>query len=180
VILINPCDHHTGDFGDMLINNSIILWLKNFFSEFSLNFEYDVLILDMFTLLSDHWLRHNVHRGQAETHELIRRSCDITQELLEFLQPSTIVVMHCATNTSSGQRHPFFGSVQHPLVESLSSSMEKAEERTMQTLNVSGRATPVIPAFHPSRINYEDDFKGKKRLTLLLRDILSSVFLPYV
>jgi hypothetical protein len=111
---MNPCDRHTGDFGNMLIHNSAILWLKNFFSEIGPDFEYELPILNMFTLLSDHWLRHNVHGGQAETHELIWRSCNITQELLEFLHPSAIVVMHCATNTSSGRRHLFFGGVQHP------------------------------------------------------------------
>jgi hypothetical protein len=181
VMLMNPCDRHTGDFGDMLTTGSAILWLKEFFNDIGLDFEYDVSILDMFSLLCDHWLQHNVHGGKhAETHQLILRSCNVTQELLEFLNPPTIIVMHCATNPCAVQRHPLFGSVQHPLVESLSSSMEKAEWRKVQSLNVCGREVPVIPAFHPSRINYESNFEEKDRLTALLRDIMFGVFLPYV
>lgn len=68
LILMNPCDRHTEDFGDMFTECSALLWLRRFFADIGLNLEYDVPILDMFPYLSDHWLRHNMNGKHAETH----------------------------------------------------------------------------------------------------------------
>jgi hypothetical protein len=102
----------------------------------------------------------------GEHDELILRSCNITQKLVELLNAATIDAVHCAKNPRAVRRHPFLGGVQRPTVESLSLSREKVEQGRSQTLNVCG-------AFYSNRIDHEPKFKGTKRLTKMLQGTVS-------
>ncbi|KAH8434446.1 uncharacterized protein LDX57_012093 [Aspergillus melleus] len=177
-VMMNPCDRHTGDFGDMFTKNAALLWLKSFFGGVGLSLEHDVPILDIFSLLSTDWLRQG-HGGQSAEH-LIFRSCEITQDILEALNPPSIVVMQCVTNPHQGQRNSIFGRVQHPLAQALFSSMGRAREGKVHTCVLGRREIPVVAAFHPSKIHYEQNLEKKRHHYQLLQEILLKTFSPYV
>jgi hypothetical protein len=180
VVMQNPCSNHTKGFHDMFTENSALALLRNLFNEINLDIEHDIPVIDICPMISDEWAQSMTESGQSrEVQQAIYDAYELTAQYLEALQPSTVVVLQCATSSCAASKHPFLGRVVHPLAQSLCSSMDEATQCRYRVVRVLNHHVCMVPGFHPSRINRDIDPSRKNSLTAKLRRILSNVYSPY-
>ncbi|RAL06800.1 uncharacterized protein BO97DRAFT_357967 [Aspergillus homomorphus CBS 101889] len=179
IILQNPCNNHTKDFYDMFTQNSALKIIRDILEDIGLNID-DVPILDLCPMISDQWAQTRAQSGHSkEVLQAIYDAYDLTTQYLEVLQPATVIVLQCATNQSAVGKHPFLGNVNHPVAQRLCSSMDEAMGRKSRVEQIVHHQVRMVAGFHPSRIWHESDPALRKILATTLRDILSSVYVPY-
>lgn len=180
IILQNPHKNHDKDFEDIFTPNSALTWTRNHLEEIGLDIEYDVPVLDICPMISDDWAQMKDRTGQlSELRQAIHDAYELTAQYLEALQPSTVVVLQCATNPCSVKKHAVLSSVQHPVAQVFCSSMEEAMQKRSRIVRFMQREVRLVLGFHPSRITHESDPATKRLFAATLRDILSAVYVPY-
>ncbi|GLA09957.1 hypothetical protein AnigIFM60653_001088 [Aspergillus niger] len=180
VLLQNPYKNHDKDFQDIFTPDSALTWTRNILEEIGLDIEHDVPVFDICPMISDDWARMKARTGQlSELRQAIKDAYDLTAQYLEALQPSTVVVLQCATNPCSVKKHAVLSSVEHPVAQVFCSSMAEAMQKRSRIVRFMQREVRLVPGFHPSRITHETDPATKRLLAATLRDILSAVYVPY-
>ncbi|KAJ6061424.1 uncharacterized protein N7446_005544 [Penicillium canescens] len=181
ILMLNPCRNHSGDFRHMFGKNSALAWLERVFDKIGLDIEDDVSIWDIWPMISDEWLEKMARDGrQVELQNAVLQSYELVGRYLERFRPPAIVVLQCSTCSNGTSKYPFLENVRHPLAQVLCSSMGKAVQGDCEAIRYRDYQTYVIPGFHPSAIEYEQDQIERKRLATTLESILFSVYQPYV
>lgn len=181
ILLLNPCRSHSGDFRHMFGKASALAWLERVFDRIGLDIEYDVSIWDVWPMISDEWLEKMAHDGrQVELQNAILQSYELVGRYLETFRPPAIVVLQCTTSSDGISKYPFLKDVRHSLAQVLCSSMEKAMQGVCEAIKYHDYQTYVIPGFHPSAIEYEQDQTERQSLATTLESILFSVYQPYL
>ncbi|RDH27271.1 hypothetical protein BDQ94DRAFT_175746 [Aspergillus welwitschiae] len=180
ILLQNPYKNHGEDFQDIFTPDSALTWIRNLLEDIGLDIEYNVPVHDICPMISDDWAQMKARTGQlSELRQAIRDAYELTAQYLEALQPSTVVILQCATNPCSVKKHAVLSSVEHPIAQLFCSSMEEAMQKKTRIVRFMQREIRLVPGFHPSRIKHESDPATKRLLAATLRDILSAVYVPY-
>jgi hypothetical protein len=179
-LLLNPCRRHSEDFRGMFGKESALGRLEQIFEQIGLDIEFEVPIWDILPMMSDEWFESMIHNGrEIELGKIIIQGYELIGCYLERFRPPGIVVLQCATHSRQSMRHPFLRSVHHPLAHALCSSIDKALGGECETIRYRDHEFWVVPGFHPSAINYEQDAVKRNMLATTL-EILFSVYQPYV
>lgn len=180
-LLFNPCRSHSGEFHDMFGKTSALKWLKRVFDKIGLDIEHDVSIWDILPMMCDEWLENMVRSGrQLELEKMILQGYELTETYLERFKPPAIIVLQCTTHPSRETKYSFLQTVCHPLANVLCSSLDRALEGKCETIRYRNQEICVVPGFHPSAINYEEDVLERDVLAKALERTLFSIYEPYV
>ncbi|KAJ5215354.1 uncharacterized protein N7498_001761 [Penicillium cinerascens] len=180
-LLLNPCGSHSGEFHDMFGKTSALRWLKRVFDKIGLDIEHEVSIWDILPMMCDGWLETMARSGcQVELEKTILQGYELIGQYLERFKPPAIVVLQCTTHSCRETKYSFLQTVCHPLAKALCSSLEKALEGKCETIRYRNHEFYVVPGFHPSAINYEQDVLERDVLAKALERILVSIYQPYV
>ena len=180
-LLLNPCRRLSEDFRGMFGKDSALGRLEQIFDRIGLDIEFEISIWDILPMMSDEWFESMIHNGrEIELGKMIIQGYELIGCYLERFRPPGIVVLQCATNSRQSTRHPFLRSVYHPLAHALCSSIDKALGGERETVRYGDHEFWVVPGFHPSAINYEQDAVKRNMLATNLERILFSVYQPYV
>ncbi|RDH27534.1 hypothetical protein BDQ94DRAFT_163521 [Aspergillus welwitschiae] len=130
ILLQNPYKNHGEDFQDIFTPGSSLTWIRNLPEDIGVDIEYDIPVYDICPMISDDWAQMKARTGQlSELRQAIRDAYELTAQYLEALQPSTAVVLQCATNHCSVKKHAVLSSVEHPVAQVFCSSMEEAMQK---------------------------------------------------
>lgn len=170
ILLLNP--KHDDKYFDVMVKKTYTLrWLRSELEAIGFNFK-DIIIMDMYPMLTDKWLRNNRDKSDVALNKMF----DLTLEFIEVFKPRSILAFQCEP-----QGHLWKVS-KYPELANLKSSMEKAEKGLMTTLTHKGHDIHVIYGFHPAKIAREKK-EGHARRALhnerLLKKIICSSFEPY-
>lgn len=181
ILLLNPCRSHSEDFRHMFGKRSALSWLERVFDKIGLDIEEDVSIWDIWPMIGDGWLEKMARDGrQVELQSAILQSYELVGRYLEKFRPPAILVLQCTTNWHGESKYSFLENMQNSLAQALCSSMEKALQGKCEAIRYSDHQTYIIPGFHPSTIEYEQNEVKRKQLAATLEGILFSVYQPYV
>ncbi|GIK07282.1 hypothetical protein Aspvir_002940 [Aspergillus viridinutans] len=168
IVLTNPKNDDL-PFDDMVTETSTLSWLKNVLHSCGLTLE-DVMIMDLFPMLSDNRLDA---LDESQRDDVVQEIFGLTVGILSDIKPSIIISCQCFARSPPAR----FRSFNHPVVDSLCSSMARATAQRVLTATIDNFETRVIQAFHPAKIDYE---VGEKSAVLdrTLREIFKLVFSP--
>jgi hypothetical protein len=168
ILLTNPKNDDL-PFDDMVARTSTLSWLKKVLHLCDLTLK-DVMIMDLFPMLSDNRLDA---LDESHRDDIVREIFSLTVGILSDLKPSIIISCQCFARSPPAR----FRSFNHPLVDSLCSSIAGARGQRVLTATIGNFETRVVQAFHPAKIDYET---GEERALLdrTLRVIFELVFTP--
>jgi hypothetical protein len=180
-LLLNPCRSHSGEFHDMFGKKSALRWLKRVFDKIGLDIEHEVSIWDILPMMCDEWFENMARSGrQEELEKMVFQGYELIEQYLERFKPPAIVVLQCTTHACRETKYSFLQAVHHPLAKALCSSLDRALEGKCETIRYRNHDVRVVPGFHPSAKNYEQDVLEQDVLAKALERILISVYEPYV
>lgn len=180
-LLLNPCRSHSGEFYDMFGKTSTLRWLKRVFDRIGLDIEHEISIWDILPMMCDEWLENMARTGrQVELEKTILQGYELIGQYLERFKPPAIVVLQCATDSCRETKYSLLQTACHPLAKVLCSSLDKALEGKCETVRYRNHDFCVVPGFHPSAINYEQDVIKRDVLAKALERTLVSIYQPYV
>ncbi|KAJ5766696.1 uncharacterized protein N7511_004312 [Penicillium nucicola] len=179
-LLLNPCRFHSGEFHDMFGKMSALGWLKQVFDSIGLDIEHEVPIWDILPMMCDEWFEKMARSGRKEEVEkMVFQGYELIEQYLERFKPPAIVVLQCTTHACRETKYSFLQTVHHPLAKALCSSLDRALEGKCETIRYRNHDVCVVPGFHPSAFNYEQDVLERDVLAKALKRTLISVYKPY-
>ncbi|KAE9364282.1 hypothetical protein N431DRAFT_549862 [Stipitochalara longipes BDJ] len=134
ILLLNPAPTHEFlPFDRMVDECKTLRWIGDVLHGIGLNLA-DVMILDCCTLLSNDYIRELAEQ----------KAYDVTQRMLEMIKPNIILSCQCSTSFSQ------WGRRWHMVSRELCSSINRAKEREVKEVKISGHTVNVVQAYHPS------------------------------
>ncbi|KAJ5421053.1 hypothetical protein N7465_003572 [Penicillium sp. CMV-2018d] len=187
ILLLNP-KNDLLPFDEMVKATPTLTWLENTLEEIGLRLD-DVIIMDLFPMLTDEWLEEHPDKRDQVIPEMFGLTLDFIRE---FKLP---IILSCQCFRPF--QHERWGSFNHEMISKLSSSMVSAECQTVFGFHFEehfiqrGRVEPsnfgfyfeehfihCVRGFHPAILDYVDDEREHTSLDKNLRQIFHSLFEP--
>jgi hypothetical protein len=167
ILLQNPKNDDL-EFNEMVSKTKSLLWIQETLRGIGLELD-DVIIIDLFPLLTDEWL---------DNHPNERASClkDMFQLTLDFVQefkPPVILSCQCWKFTLKER----WGYFENDDTEKLRSSMAGAKMQKLSGVYFDAHFTQVARAFHPAKLFHVSD-NARSELEITLGGIFRTLFTP--
>ncbi|OQE18072.1 hypothetical protein PENFLA_c022G07348 [Penicillium flavigenum] len=161
ILLLNP-KNDLLPFDEMVDQTPTLTWLEDVLDEIGLGLD-DVIIMDLFPMLTDDWLDEH----PAERDKVIPEMFKLTLDFIREFKLHTILSCQCFV--------PFWnerwGSFHHGMLQKLCSNMDRAERRIVSGFSFENHYTHSVAAFHPAKFLRRDEDKKQE-----LGEILCSTF----
>jgi len=174
ILLLNPAPtHEFMPFDQMVDECKTLRWIEDVLYGIGLGLG-DVIILDACTLLGNHRIKQLDKEGKRKKEKVMAEAYDVTQKMLNWIQPSIILSCQCSTS------FPDWSAGGHVIARQLCSSIRSAKNREVKKVYLNERTVNVIHAYHPSgflnnkgdRKVHHDTFGG------LLKGVFQTVYFP--
>lgn len=142
-------------------------WLENTLEEIGLRLD-DVIIIDLFPMLTNEWLEEHPEQRDQVIPEMFGLTLDFIREL------KLPIVLSCQCFRPF--QHERWGSFNHDMILNLSSSMPSAERQKVSGFHFEEHFIHCVRGFHPANL-YRGDYERKQKI---LRQIFHSLFEPCV
>jgi hypothetical protein len=167
ILLLNP-KNDLLPFDKMVEQTSTLAWLEEILHDIGLGLD-DVIIMDLFPMLTDEWLdEHPAERGKVIS-EMFKLTLDFIRE---FKLP-TILSCQCFRPF----QHERWGSFNHGMLQKLCSRMDRAQRQMVSGFNFENHYIHSVSAFHPAKFLRKDE-DNKLELKELLCSTFRSLFDP--
>jgi hypothetical protein len=147
IVLQNP-KNDLLEFEQMIKKTPTLQWIDDTLRELGLSID-DVIVIDLFPMLTDDWLEKNTQRRAQAIEDMFELTLDFIHE---FKLP---VVLSCqcfnAKRPQCFKAEPGpWASFTHPNAGDLRSSMEGARKRKVSQFKYKGHMAYVVHGFHPA------------------------------
>ena len=167
ILLLNPKNDYL-PFDEMVKVTRTLTWLKDTLEEIGLRLD-DVIIMDLFPMLTDEWLDEHPDKRDQVIPEMFALTLDFIRE---FKLP---IILSCQCFRPF--QHERWGSFTHDMIPKLSSSMVSAERQTMFGFCFEEHFIHCVQGFHPAKL-YHAGYEREQALDNTLRQIFYSLFEP--
>lgn len=167
ILLLNP-KNDLLPFDEMVEATPTLTWLENTLEEIGLRLD-DVIIMDLFPMLTNEWLEEHPDKRDQVIPEMFGLTLDFIRE---FKLP---IILSCQCFRPF--QHERWGSFNHDMIRKLSSSMIGAERQTVLGFHFEEHLIHCVQGFHPAAL-YHADYEREQRLDKSLRQIFHSLFEP--
>lgn len=168
ILLQNPKNDEL-EFDKMVTETFTLDWLQNVMSDIGFKLD-DIIILELFPMLTDTWLGDNHDKRLQALHDMFELTLDFIHE---FKLP-VIVACQCFRPKDGG----LYASFQHAKLDDLRSSLKSAQNKTVSQFNYKQHTAHVVHGFHPAYGTYQND-EYRKNLMAILRSTFNSLFGSY-
>lgn len=148
VLLQNPKNDHL-EFKNMVRRTKTLDWLEKVLEEVGIKLD-DIIIMDMFPMLTDRWVDQHSDVRQQAIDEMFALTLDFIHE---FKPP---VILSCQCFNPGGFKHwesSGWASFKHKEAENLRSSMQGAIDQRVSHFLHNGHLTHIVHGFHPAAIS---------------------------
>jgi hypothetical protein len=144
IMLLNPAPKHESlPFDTMVARCRTLRWIEDVLLGIGLSLA-DVIILDICPLLSNDRIKQLDEEGRGRKQQALSEAYDVTQKMLEMIQPSIVISCQCSTSWSG------WVAGGHVIARELCSSMKTARAREVKAVTVGDHKINVVQAYHPS------------------------------
>jgi hypothetical protein len=143
-------------------------WIQDTLKEIGLELD-DIIIIDLFPLLTDEWLDQHPN----ERAEYIKEMFQLTLDFIQEFKPPIILSCQCWKPTKNVR----WGQFKHHDTEKLRSSMAGAKMQLVSGAYFGAHFTNVVHGFHPAKCGWAGE-KERNGLEINLRQIFRSLFNP--
>ncbi|CAG8910003.1 unnamed protein product [Penicillium egyptiacum] len=168
ILLQNPKNDEL-EFDKMVTGTFTLDWLQKVLSDIGFKLD-DIIILELFPMLTDTWLGDNHDKRLQALHDMFELTLDFIHE---FRLP-IIVACQCFRPKDGG----LYASFRHAKLRDLRSSLNSAQNKTVSQFNYKQHTAHVVHGFHPAYRRYRDD-DYRKNLIAILRSTFNSLFGSY-
>jgi hypothetical protein len=169
ILLQNPKNDFL-EFETMVRTTFTLSWIDEALKELGLNID-DIIIMDLFPMLTDEWLTNNPDKRLQAIHDMFELTLDFIHE---FKLP---IILSCQCFKAKGSS--LWASFKHTKAGDLRSSMNSAQNKKVSRFKGKGHIAYVVHGFHPASLSYQGRKKDNGQNEAILRDILHSLFGPY-
>ncbi|KAJ5956845.1 hypothetical protein N7501_011124 [Penicillium viridicatum] len=167
ILLLNP-KNDLFPFDEMVEATPTLTWLENTLEEIGLRLD-DVIIMDLFPMLTNEWLEEHPDKRDQVIPEMFGLTLDFIRE---FKLP---IILSCQCFRPF--QHERWGSFNHDMIWKLSSSMVGAKCQRVLGFHFEEHFIHCVQGFHPAKLDYVDD-EREQTLDKNLRQIFHSLFEP--
>lgn len=174
IILQNPTWKHVFEYEEMKQCRTV-QWISDVLEEIGLTLE-DVVIVDICSLFSDDDL-DRMDKESQHTWDAVEKSYAMVEDILEFLNPSTVLSCQCVTRWGQrrridGRLKPTWEPADNGLARVLCSSQKSITQGTTKEIQIGSNSTLCVYGVHPRRLEFEDTMVPE------LRGAFKDVFTP--
>ncbi|KAJ6181038.1 hypothetical protein N7519_011499 [Penicillium mononematosum] len=155
-------------FDEMVDQTPTLTRLEDVLDKIGLGLD-DVIIMDLFPMLTDEWLDGH----PAERDKVIPEMFKLTLDFIRGFKLHTILSCQCFRPLW----HERWGSFDHGMLQKLCSRMDRAKRQIVSGFSFENHYIHCVAAFHPAKFLREDEDK-KQELRELLCSTFHSLFEP--
>lgn len=171
LLLQNPPENEELPFDKLVANAPTFKWLTQILEPLGLGAK-DIRTINTFPFITEIWLKSLKLEDQEKA---LRESLDLTIEYFRTYKLETVISCQCLAQNSPKWLEPV---VHHTLVRSLSSNVQKAQNREIKIVQLYGCTIHVIQGFHPSYIIQAPNETYRKDRHRILSSLLTDTYKP--